>query len=87
MKPSHFAAKRFMKKVLGMFLVVVMLASIGILPPSKVQAAGTTVTSMEYFSPVDGPVISKSGLARPATDLLCLSSMEAPRHGMMFTVM
>lgn len=40
MKPSHFTAKRFMKKVLGMFLVVVMLASIGILPASKVQATG-----------------------------------------------
>ena len=39
MKPSHFTEKRFMKKLLGMFLVVVMLASVGILPASKVQAA------------------------------------------------
>lgn len=64
MKPSHFTEKRLMKKVLVMFLVVVMLASIGILPVSKVQAAGTTVTSMEYFSPADGPVISKSGVGK-----------------------
>lgn len=64
MKPSHFTEKRVMKKVLGLFLAVVMLASVGVLPASKVQAAGTTVTSMEYFSPADGPVISKSGVGK-----------------------
>ncbi len=32
MNPSHFTEKRFTKKVLAMFLVVVMLASVGMLP-------------------------------------------------------
>ncbi|MEN1986163.1 hypothetical protein [Paenibacillus hubeiensis] len=64
MKPFHFMEKRLVKKVLGLFLVIVMLASIGVMPASKVQAAGTTVTSMDYFSPADGPVISKSGVGK-----------------------
>lgn len=38
----------------------------GLLPAPKVQAdgAGTTVSSMSYFSPADGPVISKSGVGQ-----------------------
>lgn len=65
MKQIHIPM--FMQKVLCLFLVVVMAMSVVLLPSSKVQtaaAAGTTVTSMTYFSPSDGPVISKSGVGQ-----------------------
>jgi len=55
------------QKVLCLFLVVVLAVSVMLLPSSKVQtaeAAGTTVTSMTYFSAADGPVISKSGVGQ-----------------------
>lgn len=64
MNPFHFMEKRLVKKVLGLLLVIVMLTGVGAMPASKVQAAGTTVTSMDYFSPADGPVISKSGVGK-----------------------
>ncbi|NUU63026.1 family 16 glycosylhydrolase [Paenibacillus agri] len=55
---------RWTHKILSLFLVVVLLAGVGLLPTSKVQAAGTTVTSMDYFSAADGPVISQSGVGQ-----------------------
>ncbi|MFF2889314.1 family 16 glycosylhydrolase [Paenibacillus sp. NPDC057967] len=55
---------RLKHRVLSMFLAIAMIASVGLLPPSKVQAAGTAVTSMAYFSAEDGPVISKSGVGQ-----------------------
>ncbi|RXZ83146.1 glycosyl hydrolase family protein [Paenibacillaceae bacterium] len=67
MKRFHNTEKRFKQRVLSLVLAVVMLASVGLLPTSKVQAvgeAGTTVTSMGYFSAADGPVISKSGVGQ-----------------------
>lgn len=54
-----------MKKVWSMLLALALLAGVGLLPTSKVaEAAGTTVTSMAYFSANDGPVISKSGVGQ-----------------------
>ncbi|MGO4180718.1 family 16 glycosylhydrolase [Paenibacillus sp. TAF43_2] len=67
MKVLHHSQKRFKRKVLSLFLAVAMMASVGLLPFSKIQtvdAAGTTVTSMAYFSAADGPVISKSGVGQ-----------------------
>ncbi|MGV2788044.1 glycoside hydrolase family 16 protein, partial [Clostridium perfringens] len=67
MKRSQTSEKRYRQRVLSLFLAVVMLASIGLLPTSKVQAAetaGTTITSMSYFSAADGPVITKSGVGQ-----------------------
>ncbi|OME87478.1 glucan endo-1,3-beta-D-glucosidase [Paenibacillus sp. FSL A5-0031] len=67
MKVLHHSQKRFKRKVLSLFLAVAMMASVGLLPFSKIQtvdAAGTTVTSMAYFSAGDGPVISKSGVGQ-----------------------
>ncbi|WP_339205739.1 family 16 glycosylhydrolase [Paenibacillus sp. FSL K6-3182] len=67
MKVLHHSQKRFKQKVLSLFLAVAMMASVGLLPFSKIQtvdAAGTTVTSMAYFSAADGPVISKSGVGQ-----------------------
>jgi beta-glucanase (GH16 family) len=53
-----------LQKGLSLFFAVVMLASVGLWPASKVEAADTTVTSMDYFSAADGPVISKSGVGQ-----------------------
>ncbi|WP_141500846.1 family 16 glycosylhydrolase [Paenibacillus luteus] len=67
MKSVHNPEQRFKQKVLSLFLAVAMMASVGLLPFSKIQtveAAGTTVTSMAYFSAADGPVISKSGVGQ-----------------------
>jgi beta-glucanase (GH16 family) len=67
MKRFRNTEKRVKQKVLILFLTVVMMASVGLLPTSKVQvveAAGITVTSMTYFSAADGPVISKSGVGQ-----------------------
>lgn len=61
------------QKVFSLFLALVMMASVSLLSTSPVQAAegaGTaTITSMDYFSAADGPVITKSGLDKPVTDL------------------
>src|SRR5690606_19933686 len=54
---------RYMKRALSLALAVAMIVSIGLWPTAKVEAA-TTVTSMAYFSPADGPVISKSGVGQ-----------------------
>lgn len=62
MKRIHNTESGFKQKVFSLFLAVVLLAGVGLLPTSKVQAAVTTVTSMSYFSAADGPVISKSGV-------------------------
>lgn len=65
MKRSQISERRYRQKVLSLFLAVMMLSGIGLLPASKVQAAdaaGTTITSMSYFSAADGPVITKSGV-------------------------
>lgn len=58
--------KRYREKVLSLVLAAVLIVSMGLLPAPKVQAdgSGTTVSSMSYFSPTDGPVISKSGVGQ-----------------------
>jgi beta-glucanase (GH16 family) len=56
-----------MQRLFSLVLAVVMIASVGLLPTPKVQAAGeagTIVTSMAYFSAENGPVISKSGVGQ-----------------------
>jgi len=52
-----------MQKVFTLMMVAVLLVGAGG-PASRVQAAGTTITSMAYFSAADGPVISKSGVGQ-----------------------
>ncbi|MEC0331762.1 glycoside hydrolase family 16 protein [Paenibacillus macerans] len=56
------------QKVFSLFLALVMMASVSLLSTSPVQAAegaGTaTITSMDYFSASDGPVITKSGVGQ-----------------------
>lgn len=67
MRRSYITERRFRQKGLSLFLAVLMLAGIGLWPTSKVQAAeaaGTTITSMSYFSAADGPVITKSGVGQ-----------------------
>ena len=64
MKRSYTTERRYLQKGLSLFFAVVMLASVGLWPASKVEAADTTVTSMDYFSAADGPVISKSGVGQ-----------------------
>ncbi|WP_227011694.1 family 16 glycosylhydrolase [Paenibacillus lutimineralis] len=58
--------KRYREKILSLVLAAVLIVSMGLLPAPKAQAdgAGTTVSSMSYFSPADGPVISKSGVGQ-----------------------
>lgn len=58
--------KRYREKVFSLVLAAILIVSMGLLPAPKVQAdgAGTTVSSMSYFSPADGPVISKSGVGQ-----------------------
>jgi len=64
MKRSYATERRYLQKGLSLFFAVVMLASVGLWPASKVEAADFTVTSMDYFSAADGPVISKSGVGQ-----------------------
>lgn len=64
MKQLYTMENGFKRKILSLFLAVVILAGIGLFPASKIQAAGTTVTSMAYFSAADGPVISKTGVGQ-----------------------
>lgn len=56
------------QKVFSLFLALVMMASVGLLSTSPVRAAEgagtTTITSMDYFSASDGPVITKSGVGQ-----------------------
>ncbi|WP_256872374.1 family 16 glycosylhydrolase [Paenibacillus sp. 79R4] len=58
--------KRYREKVFSLVLATILIVSMGLLPAPKVQAdgAGTTVSSMSYFSLADGPVISKSGVGQ-----------------------
>ncbi|QKS48610.1 family 16 glycosylhydrolase (plasmid) [Paenibacillus cellulosilyticus] len=56
-----------MKKIWGLLLSLTLFLSTGLLPNAGIQvaeAAGTTVTSMAYYSANDGPVISKSGVGQ-----------------------
>ncbi|MGG3452774.1 glycoside hydrolase family 16 protein [Paenibacillus rhizolycopersici] len=64
MKRSQLTERQLVRKVFGLFLAVVLAAGVGLLPTPKAQAAGTTITSMSYFSAADGPVITKSGVGQ-----------------------
>lgn len=66
---KHFKEKekRLSKRVLGLMMGTILAICSMITPLSKgmqVQAAGTAITSMSYFSAADGPVISKSGVGQ-----------------------
>ncbi|MDU0330418.1 glycoside hydrolase family 16 protein [Paenibacillus sp. 3LSP] len=63
MKRTHFAERRLARGVFSMLLAVIMAVGIGFVP-TPAQAAETTITSMSYFSPADGPVITKSGVGQ-----------------------
>ncbi len=63
MTRACYAEHRLMQKVFTLMMVAVLLVGAGG-PASRVQAAGTTITSMAYFSAADGPVISKSGVGQ-----------------------
>ncbi|WP_150272787.1 family 16 glycosylhydrolase [Paenibacillus tepidiphilus] len=52
------------RRAWSLFLTLALVVSIFLLPASRAQAAGTTVTSMAYFSAADGPVITKSGVGQ-----------------------
>lgn len=61
----HDAENRLQRKVLSLWLAVVMLAGAGLWPGARdAEAAGTAVTSMAYFSAADGPVIARSGVGQ-----------------------
>lgn len=67
MRRSRTMERRFMQKALSLFLAIGMLASVSLWQPAQVhgaEAAATTVTSMDYFSAADGPIISKSGVGQ-----------------------
>ena len=67
MKSFIHPGKTGTSTALRLLLAFVLLAGSGLLPTSWLQgaeAAGTTVTSMAYFSASDGPVISKSGVGQ-----------------------
>lgn len=60
-------SSRMKQKALCLWLAVMMIVSLGLVPASQLQiaeAAGTTVTSMTYYSAADGPVISNSGVGQ-----------------------
>ncbi|GIP26466.1 hypothetical protein J23TS9_15960 [Paenibacillus sp. J23TS9] len=61
-----FTTKRmFRKKTWSLLLVLLLLTGPGLWPTLKVQAAaGSTISSMSYFSAADGPVITKSGVGQ-----------------------
>lgn len=60
----YWMENRLTRKTLSLILAIAMVVSVGLLPPAAVQANASTVTSMAYFSPNDGPVISKSGVGQ-----------------------
>lgn len=66
MKQPRQVKNRFSRRVWSMLLAVVMIAGIGVSPVmgTSASAAGSTITSMGYFSANDGPVISKSGVGQ-----------------------
>lgn len=67
MRRSRTMERRFMQKALCLFLAIGVLASVSLWQPAQVngaEAAATTVTSMDYFSAADGPIISKSGVGQ-----------------------
>ncbi|GIO85637.1 hypothetical protein J25TS5_25690 [Paenibacillus faecis] len=67
MRRSHFRERRFVQKVCSLILTIVIASGISLWPTSEAQAAegaGTTITSMGYFSAADGPVITKSGVGQ-----------------------
>lgn len=67
MKRNKAKKKYFAHRVISMTLVMVMILG-GILLPErgalKVKAAGTSITSMSYFSSNDGPILSNSGVGK-----------------------
>lgn len=87
MKRMFKAEIRFTRKVWSLFLALVMLSGIGLLPASRVQAAGNTVTSMAYFSAADGPVISKPGVGQASFGFVMPVFTEAPPAGVTFPAM
>lgn len=67
MKRSYAAKRLFRRKAWSLFLAVLLLTGAGLWPTSQAQAAetaGTTISSMAYFSAADGPVIAKSGVGQ-----------------------
>ncbi|MBY0203208.1 glycoside hydrolase family 16 protein [Paenibacillus cucumis Kampfer et al. 2016] len=64
MKSAACRERRLVYRRMGVMLVFIMLASVLLGPGSTARAAGKTITSMEYFSSADGPVISKSGVGK-----------------------
>lgn len=68
---------RMQKRILSMFLVLSLICCSFLLPVTGdaklVKAASTTITSMEYFSPADGPVISRSGVDSASFGFVCRS--------------
>ena len=67
MKQFKEKEKRLYKRVPGLMMVTILaICSIVILlsKSKQVQAAGTGITGMSYFSAADGPVISKSGVGQ-----------------------
>ncbi|MDQ6417828.1 family 16 glycosylhydrolase [Paenibacillus sp. LHD-117] len=64
MRQFQMGVNGYMQKGLSILLAAVLLTAACLMPASGVRAAGTTVTSMAYFSANDGPVISKSGVGQ-----------------------
>lgn len=55
---------RGLRSILSFFIAVLLAFSVILIPQSDVQAAPATITSMSYFSPADGPVITRSGVGQ-----------------------
>jgi beta-glucanase (GH16 family) len=66
MKQLKVKEKPLYKRVLGLMMVTILAICSMVTPLSKSQQvqAATGITSMSYFSAVDGPVISKSGVGQ-----------------------
>lgn len=68
MKQFQEKGKCLRGRILSLFLSVVMVLGVTFSPGGAgsitAQAAGTTITSMSYFSASDGPVISGSGVGQ-----------------------
>lgn len=68
MKQFQRRTRGLKQKLLSLCMAVIMIAIGSYLPApgttGSVQAAGTVITSMAYFSAADGPVISHSGVGQ-----------------------
>ncbi len=66
MKQSKRVKRVLGRKALGLLMSVVMIVGVTLLPVSGgdqvVQAAQASITSMAYYSPADGPVLTSSGV-------------------------